>query len=74
MVVNKVIWSRDEDELDYLSPLGDGVAVNHIGYGNSSRKFLIMTTVLVILLSLDGRMMEIQFYGPYGLEDPDIHS
>ena len=61
------------DELDYLSPLGDGVAVNYIGYGNSIRNFFNddgSSHSPIIGWAYDGNPI----YGPYGLEDPDIQS
>ena len=69
LVVNKS-FGLDEDELDYLSPLGDGVAVNYIGYGNSIRNFFNddgSSHSPIIGWAYDGNPI----YGPYGLEDPD---
>ena len=69
LTVNKA-YGLDEDELDYLAPLGDGVAVNYIGYGNSIREFFGddgSSHSPIIGWAYDGNPI----YGPFGLEDPD---
>ena len=67
--INKA-FGLDEDELDYLAPAGDGLAVNYIGYGNSIRNFYGddgTSHSPIIGWAYDGNPI----YGPFGLEDPD---
>ena len=69
LTVNKA-FGLDDTELDFLSPLGDGLAVNYIGYGNSIRNFYGddgSSHSPIIGWAYDGNPI----YGPFGLKDPD---
>lgn len=69
LILNKG-YALDPDEMDYLFPSGDGLAVNVVGYGNSIRTFLKddgSGHSPIIGWAYDGNPI----YGPYGLDDPD---
>ena len=69
LVLNKA-YGLNPTQLNYLAPVGDGLAVNSIGYGNSIRTFFGddgSGHSPIIGWAYDGNPI----YGPFGLEDPD---
>ena len=67
LTVNQA-YRLDQSEMDYLQPIGDGLAVNVVGYGNSVRNFFGddgSGHSPIIGWAYDGNPV----YGPYGLVD-----
>ena len=69
LIINKA-YGLDVAQLNYLAPIGSGLAVNSIGYGNSIRTSFGddgSGHSPIIGWAYDGNPI----YGPFGLEDPD---
>jgi len=69
LIINKA-YGLNQTQLNYLAPIGEGLAVNSIGYGNSIRSSFGddgSGHSPIIGWAYDGNPI----YGPFGLEDPD---